>query len=89
MSEFVLIKEKTTSKARMKRYAKIGSTCVVPLSNLKYGVVLPPLITHDFELFIKICIHFLKSLPKANFFKQAHQERMINGIKDFFYIYCH
>ena len=58
MSGFALIKEKTTSKAKIKRYAEIGSPCLVPLSNLKYGVVLPPLITHDSEFFIKICIIF-------------------------------
>ena len=68
MSGFALIKEKTTSKARIKRYAKIGSPCLVPLSNLKYGVVLLLLITHDSKFFIKICIHFLKSLPKPSFF---------------------
>ena len=68
MSGFTLIKKKTTSKARKKRYAEIGSPCLVPLTNLKYGVVLPPLITKDYEFFIKICIHFLKSLPKPNFF---------------------
>ena len=42
MSGFALIKEKTTSKARIKTYAEIGSPFLVPLSNLKYGVVLPP-----------------------------------------------
>ena len=47
MSGFALIKEKITSKAIMKRYAEIGSPCLAPVSNLKYGVVLPPLITHD------------------------------------------
>ena len=47
MSGFALIKEKTTSKAIVKRYAKIGSSCLAPLSKLKHGVVLPPLITHD------------------------------------------
>ena len=68
MSGFALIKEKTTSKTRIKRYAEIRCPCLVPLSNLKYGVVLPPLIIHDSEFFIKICNHFLKSLPKPNFF---------------------
>ena len=47
MSGFALIKEKTTSKAITKRCAEIGSPCLVSLSNLKYGVVLSPLITHD------------------------------------------
>ena len=44
-SGFALIKGKTTSKAIkaiIKRYAEIGSPCLVPLSNLKYDVVLPP-----------------------------------------------
>ena len=44
MLQFTLIKEKTTSKAG------IGSPCLVPLSNLKYGVVLPPLVTR-FQVF--------------------------------------
>ena len=57
MSGFSLIKKKATSKAKIKRYAEIGSPCLVPLSNLKYGVV-----------FIKICIHFRKSLPNPFFF---------------------
>ena len=39
MSRFTLIKEKTTSKAKLKKYAKIGSPCLVLLSNLNYGVV--------------------------------------------------
>ena len=68
MLGFALIKEKTTSKAIIKRYAEIGSPCLVPLSNLKYGVVLPPLITHDSGFFNKICIHFRNLLPNPNFF---------------------
>ena len=68
MSGSALIKEKTTSKTIIKRYNKIGSLCLVPLSNLKYGVVLPPLITHNFGVFIKIYIHFLNSLPNPIFF---------------------
>ena len=51
MSGFTIIKEKTTSKARINRYAEIGSPYQVTLSNLKYGVVLQPLITHDSEIF--------------------------------------
>ena len=39
MSPFALIKEKTTSKALTKRYAKTGFPCLVPISILKYGVV--------------------------------------------------
>ena len=54
MFRFVLVEEKATSKAIIKRSADIGSLCVVPLSNLKYGAVLPPLITHDFGFFIKV-----------------------------------
>ena len=68
MLEFALIKEKTTSKAITKRYTEIGSTCLVPLSTLKYGVVSPPLITHDSGFFNKICIHFRNLLPNPNFF---------------------
>ena len=62
MSGFALIKEKTNSKVIIKRYDQIGSPCLVPLSNLKYGVVLPPFVTHDSGFFIKICIHFPKWL---------------------------
>ena len=47
MSGFALIKEKTTSKAIIKRYAEIGSPRLVPLSNLKCGIV------HDSRFFIK------------------------------------
>ena len=68
MSGFALIKEKTTFKALIKRYCDIGSPCLVPLCNLKYGVVLPPLITHYSRFFIKICIHFGNSLPNPIFF---------------------
>ena len=50
------------------RYAELGSPCLFPLSNLQYGVVLPPFVTHDSGFFIKICIHFRKSLPKPIFF---------------------
>ena len=58
MSGFALIKEKkNTFKAITKRYVKIGSPCLVYFSNLKHGVVLPPLIRHDSWFFIKICIH--------------------------------
>ena len=71
MSGFALFKEKTTSKAKIKSYTEIGSPCLVPLSKLKYSVVLPPLITHDSGFFIKISINFRKSLPNPNFFN-AH-----------------
>ena len=67
MTGFTLIKEKTASKAIMKRCVKIGSPYLVPVSNLKYGVVLPPLITHDSGFFIKICMHFRNSLPNPFF----------------------
>ena len=80
MSGFALIKEKTTSKAKIKRYVEIGSPCLVPYSNLKYGIVLPPLITQDLGLFIKICIYFRKSLPNPNFFKiHIKKERLIES----------
>ena len=88
MSGFDLIKEKTTSKTITKRYAETESPCLVPLFKLKYGVALPPLITHDPGFFIKTCIYFLNSLPNPNLFN-AHIERMIHSIKSFFYIYCH
>ena len=74
MSEFVLIKKKTTSKAIIKRYAEVSSPCLVSLSNLKYGVVVPPLITHHSDCFIQICIHFLKSLPKPIFLTRTSRK---------------
>ena len=74
MSGFALTKEKIIFKAKIKRYVKIGSPCLVPYSNLKYGVVLPPLITHNFGFFIKICIHFQKLLPNPNFLAHIKKE---------------
>ena len=68
MLGFILIKEKTTSKAMIKRYAEIRSPCLVPRSNVKYGVVLPPLITHDSGFVINSCIHFQNSLRNPNIF---------------------
>ena len=56
MSGFVSIKGKTTSIARINRYDEIGFPCLLPPSNLKYGVVLPALITLDSEFFIKVNI---------------------------------
>ena len=50
------------------RYAEIEFPCLVPLSNLEYYVVLPPLITYKSGVFIKICIHSLNSLPNYFFF---------------------
>ena len=38
---------KKNSKTSIKRYAEIGSPCLVPLSKLKYLVVVPPFIIHD------------------------------------------
>ena len=69
ISGFALIKEKTTSIDIIKRYAEIESPCLVPLSNLEYGVVLSPLITHDSRLYIKICILFRNSLPNPSLFQ--------------------
>ena len=83
MSGFALIKEKTTSKARIKIYTELGSNCLVPLSNLKYGVVLAPLITLDSEFLIKICIHFLKLLPKPNFFNTHIKKEWLMESKAF------
>ena len=50
-------------KTIIKNHAKIKSPCLVPISNLNYGVVLRSLITRDSGFFIKICINFLNSLP--------------------------
>ena len=89
MSEFALIKEKTTSKAIIKRYAQIESPCLVPLSESKYRVPLQLLITRDSGFFSKDIYPFSKFVTKSKFFQHAHQERMINKIKCFFYIYYH
>ena len=58
MSGFALIKEKTTSKAIIKRYAEIDSLYLVPLSNLKYGVVLPPLTKRDSGFLLRFVFIF-------------------------------
>ena len=68
MSVFSLIKEKTTYKTIIKRYAEVGSPFLVLLSNLKYSVVLTRLMTHDSAFFIKFCIHFLNLLSNPNLF---------------------
>ena len=68
MGGFALIRRKTTSKALIKRDVEIGSHCLVPYSNLKHGVALPPLITNDPRFLTNICIHFQNSLPNPNFF---------------------
>ena len=68
MSGFALIKENTIIKAIINKCAKTGCGCLVALSNLNYGVVLAPLITHYSRAFIKVCINFQDSLPKLNFF---------------------
>ena len=68
------VKEKTSSKAIIKRNAEIGSPCLVSLSNLKYSVVLPPLTTHYSGLFIKIWIHFRNSLPNPNFLTRTSRK---------------
>ena len=38
---------KNISKTSINKYADIGSPCQASLSNLKYFVVFPPLITQD------------------------------------------
>ena len=43
----VLLIKKETSKAKAKRKTDTGSSCWVPFSKLKYGVVLPLSITQD------------------------------------------
>ena len=47
MPALFLINSKRTSKARINKYADMGSSWRVPFSKLKYGIVNPPLITHD------------------------------------------
>ena len=67
MLGFALIKAKSASNAKMKSYAEIGSPFLVPLSSLKYGIVLPLLIKHDPRFLIKIFIHFINSFPDPFF----------------------
>ena len=64
---FVLIIMKNISKARIKRYADIGSPWWAPLSSLKYLVVCPPFITHDSWLFSNILIQSMKLSPNHIF----------------------
>ena len=53
MLGFSLIKVKITSNAKMKKQAEIGSSCLIPLSSLKYGVVLPSLIMYNSGFLLK------------------------------------
>ena len=62
---------------------RLGLFCLVPVSNLRYGVVLPPLITHDSGFFIKICIHFRNSLPNPNFFNTNIKKQWLIESKAF------
>ena len=72
MFGFALVKGKITSNAKMKIYAEIGSPYLFSLSNLKDGVVLPSLVTHDSGFLIKIFLHFINSLPNPIFFKDTY-----------------
>ena len=77
MLGFVLIKTKITSYAKMKKYAEIGSPCLVLLSSLKHGVVVPSLIAHHSRFLINIFINFINSLRNPNFFGTRNKK---NGL---------
>ena len=52
----------------MKKYAEIGSPWLMPLSKLKYWVVVQPYITNESLFLIKIYVHEIDSLTNLNFF---------------------
>ena len=47
----------------------MGSPWRVPLSNLKYFVVIPPFMMHDSWLFNRFVIHLMNVLPNPYLFK--------------------
>ena len=57
MLGLALIKAKITSNAKMKRYTKIASPCLLLLSSRKHAVVLPSLIIHYSGFLNKIFIN--------------------------------
>ena len=82
-SLFDLIKAKSMSNARMKRYAEIGSFCPVPLWSEKYFVVWPPLITHDSTSFNKFFTQSIKYSPKSYLGRTANKKQWFNESKAF------
>ena len=78
MSSLFLINSKRTSKASIKRYAEMGSPWRAPFSKLKYWVVKPPFIMHDYCLFNKTFIQCMKFSPKPNCFKALNRKSWSN-----------
>ena len=68
MPGYASTKEKTPSKAKTKRYAELESPCLVPLYNLKYGVLLRPLTTHNAGFFNQNLHPFAKFVSKSKCF---------------------
>ena len=64
MPALFLINSKRTSKASINKYADMGSSWRVPFSKVKYGVVNPPLITHDCWLFNNIFFFHCMKISK-------------------------
>ena len=75
---FYLIKVKSISKARMKRYVEIGSPCRAPSWSEKHFVVLPTFITHDSEYFNKIITQAIKSSQKPYLRRTANKKQWFN-----------
>ena len=83
MFGFSLIKVKITSNAKMKKQVEIGSSCLITLSSLKYGVVLPSLIIHDSAFLSKVFIHFINSLSNRTYFKTYNKKEWFIEAKFF------
>ena len=80
---FDLIKTKETSKGRMKRNTETGSPWYVPLSKIKYIVVMPPFTTQGSWFLIRIWIHFRKHLPKSYLCETANKKEWSTELKAF------
>ena len=57
---YLFIKTKRTSKAKVEKKTDTGSPLRAPFSKLKYGVVLPTLLTQDCGLFSSNLIQLIK-----------------------------
>ena len=69
---FVLIKVKTISRIKMKRYAEIGLPCRVRLSSLKERVLFSSFKTYDSWFLSNVLIHFINSSPKPYCFRTVN-----------------
>ena len=59
-----MINKNAISKTNINKHAEIGLPRLVSLSSLKQFVVVPPLISQDSGVRIRICVHLIKSFLK-------------------------